>query len=141
MNKLLVEDSHLQRGIFWIKDINNISDSKLYFTIPCDTNGNAMYDTDIEYTSRNKISYNHENTWRKLTSKETDNKPFNFYPRGRVEIRNGNATIYCSPFIYGDELKSWCIDKFNLTSINGVKKVIMHADNSEHYKCYLNYDY
>lgn len=141
MTNILLEETQLQRGIFWIKDINDISASNLYFTIPCDSNGNTMHDTYVEYTSKDGKSYNHENTWKKLSSKETNNKPFNYYPRGRVEIRNGKAMIYCSPFIYGDELEKWCIDKFNLTSVNGIKKVTMHADNSEHYKCYLSYDY
>ena len=134
----LLEDTHLQRGIFWIKDIDNIYSSNLYFTIPCDANGDNMYDPEIEFTSKNGISYNHENTWKKLDSKITDRKPFNYYPRGRVEIRNGKAIIYCSPYIYGEELKRWCIDKFNLTPDDGIKKVIMNADNSEHYRCYLD---
>ena len=138
MKFVLNEDTQLQRGIFWITDVDNISSSKLYFTIPCDASGENVNDSEIEFTSRNGISYNHENTWKKLDSKTTDNKPFNYYPRGRVEIRNGKATIYCSPHIYGEELKSWCIDKFNLTGPNGIKKVIMNADNSEHYHCYLD---
>lgn len=138
MRFTLVEDTKLQRGIFWIKDVDNISSSNLYFTIPCDANGNNMYDSEIEFTSKSGISYNHENTWKKLDSKTTNNKPFNYYPRGRVEIRNNKAIIYCSPYIYGEELKKWCIDKFNLTSVNGIKKVTMNADNSQHYHCYLD---
>ena len=134
----LTENTDLQKGIFWIKDINNISNSNLYFTIPCTSSGETLSDVDIEYTSKNGLSYNHENTWKKLDSKTTENKSFNYYPRGRVEIRNGRVDIYCSPHIYGDELKNWCIDKFNLTSVNGIKKINMHADNSTHYNCYLD---
>lgn len=134
----LNEDTQLQRGIFWITDVEDISSSKLYFTIPCNSSGENVYDLSTEFTSRNGISYNHENTWKKLDSKTTGNKPFNYYPRGRVEIRNGKATIYCSPYIYGEELKKWCIDKFNLTKPNGITKIVMNADNSEHYHCYLD---
>lgn len=133
----LVEDIDLQRGIFWIKDVNNISSSNLYFTIKCDSNGNNLVDPE-DATSKDNLSYNHENTWKKLTSKETNNKPFNYYPRGRVEIRNGKAYIYCSQYIYGDELKKWCIDKFNLTKSNGITSIRMLVDNSDHYKCYLD---
>ena len=134
----LTEDTDLQRGIFWIKDIDNISESNLYFTIPCDINGNNVIDPEAAMASKDGLTYNHENTWKKLTSRETNNKPFNYYPRGRVEISRGKATIYCSPYIYGDDLKNWCIDKFNLTAHNGIKNVVLKADNSNHYHCYLD---
>lgn len=141
MIKCLKEDMSLQRGIFWVKDTDDIWGTGMYFTIPCDSKGNNLIDPEAEYSSKDGISHNHENTWSKLSSKYTDNKPFNYYPRGRVEIRNGVAEIYCSPYLFDPELKDWCIDKFNLTSVNGIKKVRMIVDNSEHYKCHLDERY
>lgn len=134
----LKEDMELHKGIFWVKDPDNISESFLYFTVDCTADGESIFDPTIQYSSNSGLTYNHANTWSKLQSKITNNKPFNYYPRGRVEIRHGVATIWCSPFIFSDELKEICIDKFNLTEPNGIKKVVMKADNSEHYKCYLN---
>lgn len=136
--KQLNEETDLHRGIFWIKDINDIEKSNLYFTINCNSDGTNITNPEEYSASKDGLSYNHKNTWSKLTSKDTDNKTFDYYPRGRVEIRNKVATIYCSPYIYGDDLKKWCIDKFNLTSINGIKNVKIIADNSSHYNCYLD---
>lgn len=137
----LNEDTNLYRGIFWIKDIDNIEQSDLYFQIPCDSNGNI---NDPEFSmsdlqsSKGKDNYNHKRVWNSLDRKYTDNKPFDYYPRGRVEISNGKATIYASPHIPQEKLKNWVIDKFNLTSYNGIRKIRMVADGSEHYRCYLD---
>lgn len=134
----LTEDKDLHRGIFWVKDIDDISGSAIHVTADCDSQGNNLGNNQMDFTSYDGLSYNHENTWKKLGSNITDNKPFDYFPRGRVEIRNGKAIIFCSPYIYSDELKNWCIDNFNLTEHNGIKKVDMKADNSSHYNCYLD---
>lgn len=137
---LIKEDSTLYKGIFWITDVDDVESSELYFQIPCDSNGEIDSDFQIspQLSSKNTANYNHKNLWNSLSSKTTHNLPFNHYPRGRVEIHNGIATIYCSPYIATDELKTWIINKFNLTSHNGIKKVRMIADGSEHYHCYLD---
>ena len=140
MKITLFEDSNLYRGIFWIPNINNLYDSKLYFQIPCDFEGNISGDFKIstQMSSKGTDNYNHKNVWNTLPKNLTNNKPFNYYPRGRVEINHGTAIIYHSPQIPQDELKSWVIDKFNLTKTNGIKNVKMRADGSAHYKCYLD---
>lgn len=138
---ILLEDRQLYRGIFWIKDISNIYNSELYFQIPCDSLGfinNSDFTISPLMSSTGSDNYNHQRVWSQLTKKETDGKTFNYYPRGRVEISNGIAKIYHSPQIPQEDLKTWCIDKFNLTVSNGIKKVKMIADGSEHYKCYLD---
>lgn len=135
--QILNEDSQLYKGIFWIKDIDNIKDSKLYFQIPCDSNGN-INDNNINFTSKSGKSFNHENTWKQLSKYDTNNKPFNYYPRGRVEINNNKAIIYCNQNIANDDLKQWCINVFNLNKHNGINNVIIKVDNSNHYKCYLD---
>lgn len=132
------EDSQLYKGIFWINDIDDINSSKLYFQIPCDSYGNIDNDSDINFTSKSGNNFNHKNTWNELEKKYTNNKDFNYYPRGRVEISNGKANIYCNPNIATDDLKNWCINKFNLNNHNGINKVKIIPDYSEHYKCYLD---
>jgi len=141
--KVLLEDNTLYKGIFWIKDTNDY-DSKLneftYFQIPVDSEGNIADEFDkIRLNSRNNDNYNHEQVWNSLNVKSiTNNKKFNYYPRGRVEIRNGKAIIYCNPNICNDQLKDWIIDKFNLNSSNNIKKIVMIPDYSDHYKCHLD---
>lgn len=137
------KDLNLYRGIFWIRDINNVYSSDLYFKIPCDTNG-SIIDSDfkipLSMSSKGNDNYNHKNVWNSLSRKKTGGKPFDYYPRGRIEIRNGTAVIYLSPYIPHDELREWLVDKFNLTPSNGIKKIKFNPDYSEHYKCYLDDD-
>ena len=136
--KILTEDRSLQRGIFWVKDIDDISKSFIYFSVPCNNTGENLIDPEEYNASKDGLSHNHENTWNNLSHKVTEGKPFNYFPRGRVEIHNGIADIYCSLWIYGEELKETVIDKFNLYKANGIKKINLKADNSEHYQCYLD---
>lgn len=133
---LLNEGSQLYRGIFWITDIDNPYNNQLYFQIPCNSDG--VDDNFDGYTSKNNSSHNHKNLWTTLCSKLTNNKPYNYYPRGRVEIAHGKATVYLSPHINIADIQDWIIDKFNLNEHNGINKVRFISDYSEHYKCYLD---
>lgn len=137
---LIMEDSNLYRGIFWIKDIDNIDNSDLYFQIPCNSDGiiDNEFSINNAMSSKNTNNYNHQKVWSSLSSKETNNKDFDYYPRGRVEISNGKAVIYCSPWLDSEKIKNWVISKFNLTVHNGIKKVRVIYDYSEHYNCYLD---
>lgn len=138
---VLTENVQLYRGIFWIPDVNNVRSSNLYFTIPCDVFGD-INDPDFHIpdsmSSTGSDNYNHQRVWDSLDRKYTRGKPFNYYPRGRVEISNGVAKVFHSPRIPQDELKQFVIDKFNLTQHNGIKKIKMIADGSDHYRCYLD---
>lgn len=66
-------------------------------------------------------------------------KPFDYYPRGRVEIRNGKATIFLNLNIFNNDIKNFLIRQFCLDN-EAIKKVVMIADNSEHYRCHLDMD-
>ena len=138
MKLYLKEDSQLYKGIFWITDSDNIYSNQLYFQIPCDTNGNILADIDIGMSSKSTLNFNHEKVWNQLEKKYTGNLPYNYYPRGRVEINNGKAIIYLSPWINNQEVIDFIKDKYNLTVYNGIKSVRAISDGSEHYKCYLD---
>ncbi|MCM1507682.1 MAG: hypothetical protein NC177_11190 [Ruminococcus flavefaciens] len=137
-NKDILESSQLYRGIFWIKDIDRIYDSGLYFRIPCDKNGLTEYEIPSEVSAKNAPDYNHKKLWESLPKKITAGKPFDFYPRGRIEIRNTKAFVYHSPHIPQDVLKKWVAEKFNLTESNGIRKIRLIADGSNHYRCWLD---
>lgn len=57
---MIMENSQLYRGIFWINDINNIYCSDLFFSIPCDENGMALEKIPPEVSSKNDDNYNHK---------------------------------------------------------------------------------
>ena len=133
----LIEDRQLYKGVFWIVDNDNLYNNRNYcFTIPCDNIGDTI---NNEYgTSKDGYTHNHKGLWSQLSSKLTHNKPFDYYPRGRVVITNGKATIWVNPNLYNEDVLDFIIDEFNLTEYNGINKVVMKADYSEHYKCYLD---
>ena len=138
---ILKEDVQLYRGIFWITDIDDIESSKLFFTIPCNVDGDINdpeFHINQAMSSTGSDNYNHKRVWACLSKRETSGKPFDYYPRGRVEISNGIAKVYHSPHIPQDELREFVIDKFHLTKSNGIKKIKMIADGSDHYRCYLD---
>lgn len=132
-------NSQIYRGVFWITDIDNIYNSEFYFRIPCDKNGTALAEVPVEMSAKSAGNYNHEKLWESLPKRKTGGKPFDYYPRGRVEIKNGMAVVYHSPHIPQDELKKSLMEKFNLTAENGIKKIRLVADGSEHYRCCLDY--
>lgn len=80
-------------------------------------------------------SYVHKKLWKKVKPKSC-NHPYNYYPRGRVEITSkGSATIYMNPNIE-KMFVAEITRKFGLTS---EPKVVY--DNSDHYKSYLDIDW
>lgn len=136
---IILEDRDLYKGIFWIKDLDDLYHNKLYFQIPVDSNGDLQNSSEIlRLNSKNSDNYNHKNTWNELSKTDTDGHDYNYYPRGRVEINHGKAIIYANPNICTDDVKDWIIDKFNLTKSNGINKVVFKPDFSDHYKCYLD---
>lgn len=139
---LNADKMQLYRGIFWIKDIDDLYNTNVCFQIPCDNDGYINPDFEISTTmsSTNTTNYNHQRVWNTLDKKYTDNKAYNYYPRGRIEIHNSIATIYASPYIDRNNIIEWATDKFNLTKHNGIKKVRFIADGSEHYRCHYDFE-
>ena len=120
----------LYRGVFWIRDLKESDLIALRF--PSDENGVL---TDSSLTSKD---INHKRLWAQLDSAVTGGFPFDYFPRGRVELRRGKALIFCSPHICTEQLKALVTEHFGLTSDNGIKEVILKADGSAHYRCELD---
>lgn len=131
-NNILLESSELYSGIFWIKDIDNPT-NELFFQVPTDEFGNS---SNI-FNSKDGSTYNHELTWKELHQ----NKPFDYYPRGRIDIQNGTARIFINPNLNTPEILRLIKNEFNLNERNGIKRVKVFVDNSEHYKCHLDKGY
>ncbi len=120
----------LYRGVFWIRDLNEGDIIALRF--PSDENGVL---TDSSLTSKD---INHKRLWAQLDSTVTGGFPFDYFPRGRVELRRGRALIFCSPHICTEQLKTLITERVGLASDNGIKGVILKADGSAHYQCELD---
>lgn len=108
----------MKRGVFWLIG------GKL-FAYPFD----GSYPDGI---AKSGNTYNHKKLWDSLRPAGR-HVPFDWYPRGRVEITNQNEpVIYMSPHI-GTE---W-IPQIMLLFEIGQEPVIRY-DHSEHYRCYLD---
>lgn len=136
--KILRESSELAQGVFWIVDLDELNKNKTYcFPIYCTSDGINTGDTS-KLNAKSGITYNHEKLWAQLPQKLTHGKPYNYYPRGRIQINHGKAIIYLNPNIATEEVKHFLIQEFNLTSKNGINKIVINVDGSNHYKCYLD---
>ncbi len=116
------------KGIFWIKPGGEL----LVLKVKCDSYGNLLEDIPPDMLSKSGGNFNHQNTWNALPKSVTGNKEYNFFPRGRAEIRNGKAIIFTNYIT--EELKQKITDAFYLTAENGIGQVIFKIDNSSHYK-------
>ena len=128
----------LYKGIFWIKNLNDISANDTCYRLACDENGNIKDKCDYrdDVLGKSGGNYNHEKFWATLPSKVTENKEFDYYPRGRVEINNGKAIIFITQDLadYPKEVIDFIKEKFNLKVENGINKISVSFDGSNHYK-------
>ncbi len=125
----------MYRGIFWITTLDDLDNNRAFVLIPCD--GNGIPDGVMDLNSRGGTNMNHKRTWESFPSDITNSKPYNYYPRGRVEIRKGGKVIiYMNPHICTPDIIGWVIKKFELDVPDD--RIVVKADGSRHYKCHLD---
>ena len=104
-----------RKGIFWLVE-------KEIWAFPFDGN---HFSSGV---SKSGDTYVHKKIWKKIKPKNC-NHPYNYYPRGRVEITSkGTVIIYMNPNI-AIEYIPVIMSKFGLTIF---PKIVY--DNSNHYK-------
>lgn len=123
MMRVIRAAKEMTRGIFWV-----IDDELLAFPfVESDPYGYGV--------AKSGNTYNHKKLWPYVKPRKC-NKPFDYYPRGRVEFSaKGQPIIYMNPNI--DE--SFIADirrEFGLR-----EEPIVHWDNSIHYRCHLDDGY
>ena len=128
--------NQVYKGVFWIKDINNCKG--IYSKIPCSADGEVVGQTDMPLNSKHGDNYNHKLTWDSFDKDVVNKKAFDYYPRGRVEIRKGVAKIFLNPHINGEAILETVEREFNLLSENGISRIKVIPDYSEHYHSYLD---
>ena len=114
--------------MFWLTDNDMGTIQLTCCKVLCFPNGE---EAEVESTEREKL--NHERVWATLDKKITRNKPYNYYPRGRVEIKRGKATIYLHPIMCDKEVLVQVMAQFGLYQRNGLKDIRIKPDHS---KCY-----
>ena len=82
-------------------------------------------------TARSGVTYNHKKLWAQLHG--SLGKPYNYYPRGRVDADNrGQPVIYMSPRVPLSLLLE-IQAAFAITT-----EPLLRYDNSRHYRCHLD---
>ena len=118
MYKYIKSSKELSRGIFW--DVNG---ELLAF---------PFVEDNLTGIAKSGNTYNHKKLWPFVKPKGC-NKPYNYYPRGRVEINNkGKVIIYMNSNV-SESLLSEIKTEFGIITD---PRIIY--DNSNHYKCYLD---
>lgn len=108
---------HPHKGIFWL-----IEDWLLTFPFEKDKFQTAV--------AKSGDTYVHKYLWKEISKSKI---PYNFYPRGRVEINKcEQAIVYMNPNIVPDYVGQ-IIKNFGLREY---PRIIY--DNSIHYRCYLD---
>ena len=107
-----------KRGLFWL--INN---ELLSFP----------FDKNTKYSiAKSGKTFNHKLLWEYVRPKA--GKPYNYYPRGRVEIEShGRSVIYMSPHIGSEHIP----EIMGAFSLLGEPRVII--DGSRHYRSHLDH--
>ena len=108
----------LSRGVFWVVD-----GELLAF---------PFYENATSGIAKSGNTYNHKKLWSEIQP-SGKRVPYNYYPRGRVDISNkGKAIIYMNPNI-DDSIVSQIKIEFGITETPTIR-----YDYSDHYKCYLD---
>ena len=122
----------MRKGLFWVIDESG-ERQLVTFAAECDQNG-VVIDNQFTYNSRKGDSFAHKNAWQiaaKDYPREIRNKPWNYFPRGRVEITNGKATVYFNPVLADwPEFEESMIGEFEIESFS----VRFIPDHSRHYE-------
>ncbi len=117
----------MKKGIFWIID------NKLFcVSVCCNNNGVAL--ENVNYSAKSGENFNHKCEWEKLPKNIRGKSPYNYYPRGRVEIKNKKAVVYLNPFLNTKEIQQKIIQEFELKDITAIFK----SDGSVHYQAIVD---
>ncbi len=127
----------MYKGIFWCY-LTDFEDDMLGVTVlpvkvKCDLSGIAL--ENAQFSSKSGDNFNHEIEWEKRKSLVAvcRRHPYNYYPRGRVEIKNGKIRIFANPVIMEEVGAVESIIKaFELEEVKD--NISWIADGSKHYR-------
>ena len=122
----------MRKGIFWCKDSDAEAVELIIISVECDGDGNPK--AQAIFSSKSGENFNHKAEWEYLNRSITEGRPFNYYPRGRGEIRNGKATIFLNPNINKENVLCKIIEAFELVTNDELKAIRVKSDGSNHYK-------
>lgn len=121
----------MRKGIFWCTNFDTECPELITVSVACDKSGDPK--ESARFSSKSGNNFNHRLEWEHLDRSITAGRPFNYYPRGRIEIKNGKATVFLNPVINKECIVSKVMDEFGL--IDGeLKRINIKSDGSNHYQ-------
>ena len=121
----------MRKGIFWCTNFDAECPKLIAVSVACDKNGDAK--EPVQFSSKSGNNFNHRPEWERLDRSITAGRPFNHYPRGRVEIKNGKATVFLNPAINKECIVRRIMDAFELMT-GELNCINIKSDGSSHYR-------
>lgn len=115
----------MYKGIFWLLD-----GELLTIKVQCDGDGTPL--EAAAFGAKSGENFNHRAEWARLPKSVTAGLPFDYWPRGRVEIKKGRATVFLHPSLNREPVLRQIRDTFRL---DGAIPVRVVSDGSAHYRC------
>ena len=121
----------MRKGIFWCANFDTECPELITVSAACDKNGDSK--ELVRFSSKSGNNFNHRPEWECLDRSITAGRPFNYYPRGRVEIKNGKATVFLNPAINKECIVYRIMDAFELMT-GELNCINIKSDGSSHYR-------
>ncbi len=121
----------MRKGIFWCANFDTECPELITVSAACDKNGDSK--ELVRFSSKSGNNFNHRPEWERLDRSITAGRPFNYYPRGRVEIKNGKATVFLNPVINKECVVRRIMDAFELMT-GELNCINIKSDGSSHYR-------
>ena len=121
----------MYKGIFWYVPAES---GLLTVKVACNKEGQAT--TAVVYSSKSGNNFNHQAEWEKLPKTVTKGLPYNYYPRGRVEIKKGHATVYLNTTLNRCDIHQLICSAFSLDANEVAIRFV--GDGSAHYKALID---
>lgn len=121
----------MRKGIFWCANFDTECPELITVSAACDKNGDSK--ELVRFSSKSGNNFNHRPEWERLDRSITAGRPFNYYPRGRVEIKNGKATVFLNPVINKECIVRRIMDAFELMT-GELNCINIKSDGSSHYR-------
>ena len=132
LHEVRKEDDYYYQGAFWIigDSMTDILNNKFHLCchkILSNYNGNMI--DKIE----SKRSLSHERLWNsQYKQKENSDKPFNYYPRGRVDISNGVAYINIINDCDTNDIINNIISEYKISKLQIKKELVNEFSDGGH---------
>ena len=122
----------MKKGLFWCKDPLAPSIELITVSVPCDFIGTPT--EPAVFTAKCGENFNHKLEWQRLGKDITGGHPFDYYPRGRVEVKYGKVTIYLNPDLNTERVLGRIKEEFELTFPSENVRIVVKNDGSKHYR-------